>query len=153
MNRFPARLGWGFKIFGKVVDKEGGFRFRTCCLERFLVNIWVGFSASNLVRVDPMVEKREEVAVGFEMLDMGCAGVGNNRKGVVGGKLPNQSNAFWQWVENVAEGLLQFLLRMGEIEIFGQKGEVLIAGVVTSFVIVSPFVRPYLFAEGLYALA
>ena len=72
MNGFPARLGWGFKIFGKVVDKEGGFRFRTCCQKRLLVNIWVGFSVSNLVRVDPMVEKREEVAVGFEMLEMGA---------------------------------------------------------------------------------
>ena len=100
-----------------------------------------------------MLKEWKEIVGSFEMLDMGCAGVGNNRKGVVGGKLPNQSNAFWQWVENVAEGLLQFFLCVGEIEIFGQKGEVLIAGVVTSFVIVSPFVGPYLIAESLYAFA
>ena len=42
---------------------------------------------------------------------------------------------------------------MGEIEILGKKGEILIAGMATSFVVVSPLVRPDLFTEGLYVLA
>jgi len=105
MNRFPARLGWGFQIFGKVVDKEGGFRFRTCCLERFLVNIWVRFSTSRLVGIDPMLKERKEIVCGFEVVDMGGAGVGNKSQGVVGGELVNQSDSVRQRIENVAERL------------------------------------------------
>ena len=52
-----------------------------------------------------MLEKRKEVAVGFEMSDMGSAGVGNKRKGVVGGELANQSDSVRQRIENVAERL------------------------------------------------
>jgi hypothetical protein len=40
-----------------------------------------------------------------------------------------------------------------EIEILGKKGEVLIACMATSFVVVSSFMRPDLFAESFYALA
>jgi len=40
---------------------------------------------------------------------------------------------------------------VGEIEILGKKGKVLIASMATSFVVVSPLVRPDLLAEGLYA--
>jgi hypothetical protein len=46
---------------------------------------------------------------------------------------------------------LKLLACVGEVKILGKKGEVLIAGVVTSFVVMSPFVGPYLIAEGLYA--
>jgi hypothetical protein len=48
---------------------------------------------------------------------------------------------------------LQFFLCVGEIEILGKKGEVLIAGMATSFVVVCAFMRPDLFAEGLHVLA
>ena len=105
MNRFPARLGWGFQIFGKVVDKEGGFCFRTCCLERFLVNIRVRFSTSRLVGIDPMLKEWKEIVCGFEVLDMGSACIGNKRKGVVGRELANQSDSVRQRIENVAERL------------------------------------------------
>ena len=42
-----------------------------------------------------MLKEWKEIVGSFEMLDMGCAGVRNNRKGVVGGELANQSDAFW----------------------------------------------------------
>jgi hypothetical protein len=42
---------------------------------------------------------------------------------------------------------------VGEIEILGKKGEILIAGMATSFVVVSAFMRPDLIAKSLYVLA
>lgn len=105
MNGFPTRFGWSFKIFSKVVDKEGTFRFGFCCLKRFLVNVWVRFSTSRLVGIDPMLKERKEIVCGFEVLDMGSACVGNKRKGVVGGELVNQSDSVRQRIENVAERL------------------------------------------------
>jgi hypothetical protein len=42
---------------------------------------------------------------------------------------------------------------VGEIEILSKKTKVLIAGMATSFVIVSSFMRPDLIAKSLHALA
>jgi len=113
----------------------------------------VGFSTSRLVGVDPMRKKREEVVGGFEMLDMGSAGVRDQCKGVVFRELSSEGHAFGEGIKDVAERLLKLLARVGEVKILGKKGEVLIAGVVTSFVVMSPLVGPYLIAEGLYAFA
>jgi hypothetical protein len=43
------------------------------------------------------------------------------------------------------------LLGVSEIEVFGEEGKVLIASMATSFVVVSPLVRPDLIAKSLYA--
>ena len=65
----------------------------------------------------------------------------------------SEGHPFGEGIKDIAEGLLQFLLCVGEIEILGKKSKVLIAGMTTSFVVVSAFMRPDLFTEGLYALA
>jgi len=153
MNRFPARFRWCIKILGKVVDKKGAFRLCSCCLQRFLVNVWVRFPTSRLVGVDPMGKERKEIVGGFEMLDMGSTGIRDQGKGVVFRELTSEGHPFGEGIKNIAERLSQFFLRVGEIEILGQESEVLIASMVASFVVVSAFVRPDLFAEGLYALA
>ena len=92
MNSFPACLGGSFKIFGKVIDKKRGFGFCPCRVEGFVVNIRVGFAATDHMGVDPMVEERKEVVGGFEMSDMGGAGVGDQGEWVVEGELANESN-------------------------------------------------------------
>ena len=94
MNGFPPCFGGSFKIFGKVIDKERGFGLCSCGLEGFVVNIRVGFAATDHVGVDPMVEKRKEVVGGFEMSDMGGAGVRDQGKWVVEGELTNESYSF-----------------------------------------------------------
>ena len=100
-----------------------------------------------------MLKKREEVECGFEMLNMGGAGVRDQGKRVVLSELTNQSYSFRQVIKNIAEGLLELLLCMGEIEVFGEEGKVLVTGVLTPLVVVSPLVRPDLLAEGLYAFS
>jgi hypothetical protein len=54
-------------------------------------------------------------------------------------------------IKNIAEGFLELFLYMGEIEVFGEEGKILIASMATSFVVVSPLVRPDLIAKSLYA--
>jgi hypothetical protein len=71
---------------------------------------------------------------------MGGAGIRDQGKRVVLSELTNQSYSFRQVIKNIAEGLLELLLCMGEIEILGKKGKVLIASMATSFVVVSPLV-------------
>ena len=100
-----------------------------------------------------MLEKREEVIGVFEMLNMGGTGVRDQRKWVLFRKLTSEGHPFWEGIKDVAEGFLKLLLCVGEIKILGKEGEVLIAGMATSLVVVSAFVRPDLFAEGLHVLA
>ena len=87
------------------------------------------------------------------MLDMGGAGVRDQCKWVVLCESMSEGHPFGEEIKDVTEGFLKFLLCVGEIKILGKKGEVLIAGMPTSFVVVSAFMRPDLFAEGLYAFA
>ncbi len=94
MNRFPSCFGGSFKIFGKVIDKERGCGLCSCGLEGFVVNIGMGFPAADHMGVDPMLEKRKEVVGGFEMSDMGGAGVGDQGKWVVEGELANKGDSF-----------------------------------------------------------
>ena len=94
MNGFPSCFGGSFKIFGKVIDKERGFGFCYCGFEGFFVNIGMGFAATDHMGVDPMAEEREEVVGGFEMSDMGGAGVGDQGEWVVEGELANESDPF-----------------------------------------------------------
>ena len=94
MDGFPSCFGGSFKIFGKVIDKERGFGFRSCGLEGFVVNIGVGFAATDQMGVDPMAEKRKEVVGGFEMSDMGSAGVGDQGEWVVECELANEGDSF-----------------------------------------------------------
>ena len=94
MNSFPSCFGGSFKIFGKVIDKKRGFGFCSCGLECFVVNIRMGFAATDYMGVDPMAEERKEVVGGFEMSDMGGAGVGDQGKWVVEGELANESDPF-----------------------------------------------------------
>ena len=94
MNGFPSCFGGSFKIFGKVIDKKRGFGFCSCGLEGFVVNIGVGFAASDYMGVDPMAEERKEVVGGFKMSDMGGAGVRDQGKWVVEGELANESDPF-----------------------------------------------------------
>jgi hypothetical protein len=42
---------------------------------------------------------------------------------------------------------LDFFLGVGEVEVFGEKGKVLVAGVATAFVVVGALVVPNLFTE------
>ena len=98
-----------------------------------------------------MLEKREEVECGFEVPDMGGAGVRDQGKWVVFCKLTSQGHPFGKGIKDIAEGLLQFLLCLGEIEVFGEEGKVLIASMATSFVVVRAFMRPDLIAKSLYA--
>jgi hypothetical protein len=100
-----------------------------------------------------MLEKREEVIGVFEMLNMGGTGVRDQRKWVLFRKLTSEGHPFREGIKDVAEGFLKLLLCVGEIKILGKEGEVLIAGMATSLVVVSAFVRPDLFTEGLYGLA
>ena len=62
-------------------------------------------------------------------------------------KSTSEGHPFGEGIKDITEGFLQFLLRVGEIEILGKKCEVLIAGMATSFVIVSAFIRPDLLAK------
>jgi hypothetical protein len=82
---------------------------------------------------------------------MGGAGVRDQGKRVVLSELTSQSYSFRQVIKNIAEGFLELLLCMGEIEVFGEEGKVLIASMAASFVVVSPLVRPDLIAKSLYA--
>jgi len=86
-----------------------------------------------------MLKKREEVIGSFEMLDMGSACVRDEGKGVLFREPTDEGHPFGEGIKDIAEGLLQFLPCVGEIEILGKKGKVLIAGMATSFVIVSSF--------------
>lgn len=94
MNSFPSCLGGSFKVFGKVIDKERCFGFRSCGLEGFVVNIGVGLAATDHMGVNPMLEERKKVVGGFEMSDMGGACVGDQGKWVVEGESANESNSF-----------------------------------------------------------
>ncbi len=94
MNGFPSGFGGSFKIFGKVIDKERGCGLCSCGLESFIVNIGVRFAATDQMGVDPMVEERKEVVGGFEMSDMGGAGVGDQGEWVVEGELANEGDPF-----------------------------------------------------------
>jgi len=94
VNGFPSCFGGSFKIFGKVIDKERGFGFCSCSLECFVVNIGVGFAATDQMGVDPMVEEWKEVVGGFEMSDMGGTGVGDQGEWVVEGELANEGDPF-----------------------------------------------------------
>ena len=42
---------------------------------------------------------------------------------------------------------MKFFLGMGEVEVFGKKSKVLVAGVVTAFVVVGALVVPNLFTK------
>ena len=42
---------------------------------------------------------------------------------------------------------MDFFLGVDEVEVFGEKGKVLVAGVVTAFVVVGALVVPNLFTE------
>jgi hypothetical protein len=94
VNSFPSCFGGSFKIFGKVIDKERGFGFCSCGLEGFVVNIGMGFAATDQMGVDPMVEEWKEVVGGFEMSDMGGTGVGDQGEWVVEGELANEGDPF-----------------------------------------------------------
>ena len=86
-----------------------------------------------------MLEKRKEVAGAFEMLDMGCTGVRDQRKWVLFRELTNQGDPFRKGIKDIAEGLLKLLTSFGKLEIACQEGEVLVARMATSFVVVSAF--------------
>jgi hypothetical protein len=102
--------------------------------------------------VDPMLEKRKEVVGGFEMSDMGGTSVGDQGQWVVEGELANESNPFGQGIKDVAEGFLHFFLGVSEVEVFGEQGKVLVAGVVTALVVVGALVVPNLFTEVAHTL-
>jgi hypothetical protein len=87
-----------------------------------------------------MLEKRKKIECRFEVSDMGCAGVRDQGKRVVLRESTSQGHPHGKGIKDIAEGLLLFLLCVGEIEVFGKKGEVLTAGMATSFVVVSAFV-------------
>jgi hypothetical protein len=103
------------------------------------------------VGVDPVIEERKKVVGGFEILDMGGAGIRDESKWVVLRESTSKGNPFGKGIKDIAEGILQFLLCVSEIQILGKKGKVLIASMATSFVVVSPLVRPDLIAKSLYA--
>ena len=98
-----------------------------------------------------MLEKREEVECGFEVPDVGGAGIRDQSKWVLFCKLSSQGHPFGKGIKDIAEGFFELFLYMGEIEVFGEEGKVLIASMATSFVVVSPLVRPDLIAKSLYA--
>ena len=87
-----------------------------------------------------MLEKKEEVECGFEVPDVGGAGIRDQGKRVVLSELTNQSYSFRQVIKNIAKGFLELLLCMGEIEVFGEEGKVLVTGVLTPLVVVGAFV-------------
>jgi hypothetical protein len=98
-----------------------------------------------------MLEKRKKIECRFEVSDMGCAGIRDESKWVVLRESTSKGNPFGKGIKDIAEGILQFLLCVSEIQILGKKGKVLIASMATSFVVVSPLVRPDLIAKSLYA--
>ena len=98
-----------------------------------------------------MLEKRKEVECGFEAPDVGGAGIRDQGKWVLLRELTNQGHPFGEGVKYIAEGFLELFLCMGEIEVFGEEGKVLVTSMATSFVVVSPLVRPDLIAKSLYA--
>ena len=63
-------------------------------MEGFVVDIGVGFAASDQMGVDSMAEERKEVIGGFEMSDMGGTGVGDQGEWVVEGELANKRDPF-----------------------------------------------------------
>lgn len=153
MNSFPTCFGGSFEIFGKVIDKERSLGFCSSRLEGFVVNIGMGLAATDHMGVDPMVEEWKEVVGGFEMSDMGGAGVGDQGEWVVEGELAHESDPFGQGIKDIAEGFLKLFLSVGEVKVFGEKGKVLVAGVVTAFVVVGALVVPNLFTEIAHTLA
>ena len=84
---------------------------------------------------------------------MGGAGIRDQSKWVLFRELTSHRHPLGEGIKNIAEGLLELLLCMGEIEVFGEEGKVLVTGVLTPLVVVSPLVRPDLLAEGLYAFS
>ena len=60
----------------------------------FFVDVGVGLTTSHLVGVNPMLEKREEVECGFEVPDMGGAGIRDQSKWVLFCKLSSQGHPF-----------------------------------------------------------
>ena len=63
-------------------------------MEGFVVNIRMGFAATDHMGVDPMVEEWKEVVGGFEMSDMGGTGVRDQGEWVVEGELANEGDPF-----------------------------------------------------------
>ena len=53
-----------------------------------------------------MLEKREEVACAFEVFDMGCTGIRDQRKWVLFRELTSEGHPFGEGIKNIAEGLL-----------------------------------------------
>ena len=87
-----------------------------------------------------MLEKKEEVECGFEVPDVGGAGIRDQSKWVLLRELTNQGHPFGEGVKDIAEGFLELFLCMGEIEVFGEEGKVLVTGVLTPLVVVGAFV-------------
>ena len=99
-----------------------------------------------------MLEKREEVECGFEVPDMAGACVRDQSKWVLFGKLTSHGHPLGKGIKDIAEGFLELLSGVRQIEIFSEEGKVFVAGVLTPLVVVSTLVRPDLFAKGFYAL-
>ena len=99
-----------------------------------------------------MLEKREEVECGFEVPDMAGACVRDQSKWVLFGKLTSHGNPLGKGIKDIAEGFLELLSGVRQIEVFGQQGKVLVTGVLTPLVVVGALVRPDLFTKGFHAL-
>jgi hypothetical protein len=63
-----------------------------------------------------MLEKREEVICGFEMLDMGGAGVRDQCKWVVLRESMSEGHPFGEGIKDVTEGFLKFFPGQSEVE-------------------------------------
>ena len=94
----------------------------------------MGLTTSHLVGVDPVIEERKKVECRFEVSDMGGACVRDQGKRVVISELTSHRHPLGKGIKNIAEGFLELLLCMGEIEVFGEVGGVLLGGMALSLI-------------------
>jgi hypothetical protein len=105
------------------------------------------------VGIDALAEEREKIEGGFEMADMGGAGIRNKGEGIVHSQAPSKGHPFRQGIEDVTEGVLKLYPGMREVKILGQKGKVFITGVKTPLIVMSPLVGPYLFTKSIHGFS
>ena len=153
MDGSPPQACGGFEVFRQVINKKGGGRAGASCRQGFFINVRVRFAGANLVGVDPRLEDRKKVIGGLQMADMGGTGVRDQAEGITRGQLPCDGHPVGQGTKDVAKGLAQGRLRMVEVQILGQEGEIFVTGVPSPLVIVGALMRPDLFAESGQVLA
>ena len=84
---------------------------------------------------------------------MGSAGVGDQAERITSSQLPRDRHPVGQGMEDVTKRFPQLRLGVGQIQILGQKGEILVTAVAAPLVIVGPFMGPDFFAERSQILA